>query len=206
MGRVTRRRWFLPQTPDVIGLLRRQLEVTIEGVDAFARWADGDRTAATVLAEAERQGDEAKRELLSALREAFVTPLEPEDLFTLSRGIDWILNWVGDLVREAEIMDCPADAGLAEMARLLGEAVRHVDVAISLIESDEGGATEAANAAIAAERRLEDCYYRGMADLLRVEERSERITLRELYRRCARIGELIIDVAERVVYAVVKES
>jgi phosphate/sulfate permease len=30
--------------------------------------------------------------------------------------------------------------------------------------------------------------------------------LRELYRRCARIGELVIDVAERVVYAVVKQD
>ena len=203
---MTERHWFLPQTPDVVGLLRRQLQVTIEGVDAFARWAEGDRAAAVVVAEAERHGDQAKRELLSALREAFVTPLEPEDLFTLSRGIDWILNWVADLVREAEIMNCPADVGLAEMARLLGEAVRHIDDAIGLIESDESGATQAADEAIAAERRLEDTYYRGMAELLEVEERSERITLRELYRRCARIGELVIDVAERVVYAVVKES
>ena len=33
-----------------------------------------------------------------------------------------------------------------------------------------------------------------------------RIKLRELYRRCARIGEVIMDVAERVMYAVVKQS
>jgi hypothetical protein len=33
-----------------------------------------------------------------------------------------------------------------------------------------------------------------------------RISRRELYRRCARIGETVVDVAERVIYAVVKES
>jgi uncharacterized protein Yka (UPF0111/DUF47 family) len=27
-----------------------------------------------------------------ALRKAFTTPLEPEDLFALSHGIDWVLN------------------------------------------------------------------------------------------------------------------
>ena len=45
-----------------------------------------------------------------------------------------------------------------------------------------------------------------MGTLLDHHGRAERIARRELYRRCARIGELVIDVAERVVYAVVKQS
>jgi hypothetical protein len=45
-----------------------------------------------------------------------------------------------------------------------------------------------------------------MAALLEVENRTERIGSRELYRRCLRIGEMVIDVAERVVYAVVKQT
>ena len=67
-------------------------------------------------------------------------------------------------------------------------------------------ATHAANAAIKAERQLEQAYYRAMAESLGVEDRSERIARRELYRRCSRIGEMVVDVAERVVYAVVKEG
>ena len=52
---MTRKRWFLPETPDVLGMLRRQMAVTIEGVDAFARWAGGDAAAAqAVRAAAER--------------------------------------------------------------------------------------------------------------------------------------------------------
>ena len=203
---MSREHWFLPETPDMLGLLRSQLGVTIEGVDAFAAWANGDVAAAEAVREAEQRGDAAKRELLTTLRAAFVTPLEPEDLFTLSRGIDWILSYVRDLVTESEIMSCPPDPGLAKMAGLLGEAVRHIDDALRLIDSDEAGATKAADAAIAAERELEGTYYRGMAELLDVEDRSERIARRELYRRCARIGEVVIDVAERVIYAVVKES
>jgi hypothetical protein len=66
-------------------------------------------------------------------------------------------------------------------------------------------ATEAADEAIEAERRLEHAYYRGMGALLELEDRNERIARRELYRRCARIGEIVIDVAERVEYAVVKQ-
>jgi uncharacterized protein len=203
---MSRGRWFLPETADVLGLLRRQVAVTIEGLEAFVAWAAGDAAAAEAVREAEHRGDAAKRELLSALRASFVTPLEPEDLFTLSRGIDWILNYVRDLVTESEIMSCPPDAGIAEMAALMATAVRHIEEAIGYLDSDERGATEAADAAIGAERRLERTYYRGMADLLKVEDRQERIARRELYRRCSRIGEVVIDVSERIVYSVVKES
>lgn len=200
------RGWFLPHSPDVLGLLRRQLAVTIEGVDAFATWAGGEASAANTVREAEHRGDAAKWELLGALREAFVTPLEPEDVFALSRGIDWILDYARDLINESDAMASPPDAGIAEMAGLLVEATRDLDGALAALGSSGEEATEAARAAIKAERRMEHVYYRAMAASLEVEDRSERIARRELYRRCSRIGEVVIDVAERVVYAVVKQS
>jgi uncharacterized protein Yka (UPF0111/DUF47 family) len=203
---MSRRRWFLPETPDVLGLLRAQVAVTIEGVDAFAAWAGGDSSAAERVRDAEHRGDAAKRALLGSLRAAFVTPLEPEDVFALSRGIDWILDYARDLVSESEVMASPPDAVIAEMATLLGQAVRHLDQALAHLGVDEDAATEAADAAIGAERQLEREYYHGMGALLQVENRSERIARRELYRRCVRIGEMVIDVAERVVYAVVKQT
>ena len=203
---VKRGRWFLPQTPDVIGLLRHQLAVTIEGLDALAAWAGGDAVAAEALRAAEARGDTAKRELLGAIRDSFVTPIAAEDLFALSRGIDWILNHARDLVEEAEAMQCAPDAGIAEMARLLGQAARRIDDGVSQLDSDPDRATAAADAAIKIERTLEHVYYQGMAGLLEVTDMRERISRRELYRRCSHIGEQVIDVAERILYAVVKES
>ena len=201
-----RARWFLPDTPDILGLLRAQLAVTIEGTDAFADWARGDVRAADVVREAERRGDNAKRALLVALRAAFVTPLEPEDVFALSRGIDWILNYARDLISESDAMACPPDPVIAEMATLLEQAVRHIDRALTRLGSDADAATAAADAAIESEQKLEAVYYHGMAALLEEQSRSERIARRELYRRCLRIGETVIDVSERVVYAVVKQT
>jgi hypothetical protein len=198
--------WFLPETPDVLGLLRRQVAVTIEGVDAFAAWAAGDAEAVGALRDAGGAGDVAKRELLGALRAAFVLPLEPEDVFALSRAIDRILSEARGVVNESEAMASPPDPGIAQMAKLLGDALRHLDTAIAHLHSDGDAATDAADAAIAAERELEDAYYKGMATLLDVGDRTERIARRELYRRCARIGETVTEAAERVVYAVVKQT
>ena len=82
------RRWFLPHEPDVLALLGRQLEVTCEGMEAFADWAGGEATAESVVRDCEHRADAIRRDLHSALRDAFVTPIEPEDLYALSRDSD----------------------------------------------------------------------------------------------------------------------
>ena len=199
-------RWFLPDTPDAIGLLRRQLAVTIEGLEGLKAWAEGDAGAAEIVREAEPHGDAAKRDLLNALREAFILQMEPEDLFTLSRGIDRILDNARDLIEEAQAMGVSPTPGLAAMATLLLEATRQIDDAIARLGSDDEASTTAADAAIKTARRLEHVYYAETAKLLEVEDMRERISLRELYRRCDLLSHIVVDVAERVVYAVVKES
>jgi uncharacterized protein Yka (UPF0111/DUF47 family) len=203
---VSRHRWFLPEAPDVLGLLRRQVSVTVRGLDAFHAWAAGDPGAAERVRELEHAGNAAKRELLNALRVAFVTPLEPEDAFALSRGIDRLLNYARDLINESEAMAGSPDARIAEMATLVGEGLGRLDTAIAALGTDPDAATEAADAAIREARRLERVYYEGMAALLSVGDRNERIVRRELYRSCSRLGETLVDVAERVIYAVMKES
>ena len=200
------RHWFLPETPDIIGVLRRQTAMTIEGLDAFALWAAGDPAAAAVVADAEQRGDAVRRELRDTLRTAFITPIEPEDLFTLSRLADRILESARAVTTESEVLASPPDEGIAEMAGVLARAMRSVDDAIGHLVHDADRATAAADEALAMRKALDAAYYRGMAALLDVDVRTARIGGRELYRRCSRIGELVVDVAERVVYAVVKQS
>jgi len=203
---VRKRRWFLPETPDLVGQLRDQAAITSEALEAFAGWAGGDEAAGDALPEIAHRGDASKRALLDELRDAFVTPIAPEDLFALSRGIDWILVYARDLVSEARAMGLAPDARLGEMAGLLRDAVSEICKGIAAIQSDGEAASAAADRAIQREGDLERSYYRGMAELLRVGDRDERIASRELYRGCVRVGEEVIDVAERIIYAVVKES
>jgi uncharacterized protein Yka (UPF0111/DUF47 family) len=201
------RRWFLPETPDVLDMLRRQVEVTVEGIDALAGWAKGDLALADTVRDCEHRADEHKRELQQALVSAFTTPLEPEDLFALSRGLDWILNHAKDTVRESEVMGLPPDAAIAEMTALLADAVRSLAVACHELGAGGGeGAMAAADAAVKSERRLERVYRRAMAGLLEDSDVRRVTGMRELYRRISRLGDLVVDVAERVWYALVKEA
>jgi uncharacterized protein Yka (UPF0111/DUF47 family) len=198
--------WFLPETPDVLGILSRQLDLTREGVDALVAWARGDARQGDVIRSLEHRGDEYKRELETALTTAFTTPLEPEDLYALSRGIDLILNQSKDLIRESEVMACPPDEPIAQMCEALAESVHLLCEAVELVGTKASGATGRANDALRVERRIEKVYREAMASLLEVDDLREVMARRELYRRLSRIGEVVVEVAERVWYTVVKES
>ena len=201
-----RSNWFLPDTPDVLGMLRQQLAVTIRGMDALVEWAHGDESAAARVREIEHEADVCKRELQLALVSAFTTPYDAEDLYSLGRGIDWILNLSKDAVRESEVMLCPPDAHVGEMAVLLREGVRHIDDAVAGLQEREADATTSADAALKTERNIERVYRRAMAELLELDDLREVTARRELYRRFSRIADQLTEIAERVWYAVIKES
>ena len=204
---MTAKRWFLPRSPDVLGALRAQAAATVDGLDALAAWAAGDLAAAARVRECEHIADDRKRDLRAALSEAFSTPLEPEDLFQLSTGLDHVMNGAKNIVREAEVMGRPPDRPMVELAAALAEGTRHVSAAFAAL-GDSGGlrATGAADAALDSQRRVERIYRAAMSDLLGVDDPDEVSARRELYRRLAAASEALKDVAERVWYSVLKES
>ena len=202
--------WFLPESPDVIGTLRRQAAVTMEGMAALVEWADGDPTASDRIRDAEHRADDLKRELRGLLRTAFITPIGAEDLFVMSGRLDAVLNGAKDAVRESEVMAVPPDPTVAGMAGHLAEGVRQLSEAFDRLGSkdsaDGAAATDAADKAVKAQRQLERVYRQGMSGLLEVGDLREVMGRRELYRRFARIGDDLTEVAERVWYAAVKEA
>jgi uncharacterized protein Yka (UPF0111/DUF47 family) len=199
------RRWFLPDSPDLVGMLGQQAAITVEAMDALIAWSGGDPAAAVAVRECEHRADETKRQLWRALREAFSPPLDAEDLYTLSADLDEVLNASKDLTREMELMDMAPDAPTHEMVILLAEAVGHLATAFGRLTGD-GDATAFADAAIKGQRRVEHAYRAAMSALLQVDDLREVMGRREAYRRLSRIADLVHVVAERVWYAVVKEA
>ena len=201
--------WFLPDNPDVLGTLRRQAAVTMEGMAALIDWSNGDATASDRVRDAEHRADDLKKELRGHLKTAFITPIGAEDLFVMSGRLDAVLNGAKDAVRESDVMAVPPDATVAGMAAHLAEGVRQLAEAFEHLGSSDGdgeAATDAADRAVKAQRQLERVYRQGMSGLLEVSDLREVMGRRELYRRFARIGDDVTEVAERVWYAAVKEA
>ncbi len=199
-------RWFLPENGDVLGMLGQQVEVTIRGMDAFARWGGGDAALGEVVRAAEHEADDRKRDLMVLVRDSFTTPLDPEDLFELSRGLDEVINGAKNTVREAEALAMAPNNPTGQMCDLLADGVRHLGAAFAALGADPETANAEAAAAVKTQRNLERAYRRAMVKLAEKEDMREVIGRQELYRRLARISDNIMEVADRIMYAIVKES
>jgi len=198
--------WFLPQTPDVMKTLMAQADVTVAGAIAFASWAGGDLTQEAQVRACEHQADEIRRQLSLQLRDAFSTPVDQEDLFTLSERLDAVLNGLKNVVREADGYSLKPDTAIAAMANEIATGVQHLRTAIDNLAEEGDAATREADAAVSTERQMEKIYREAMRGLLAVDDLREAMTRGEFYRRTLEIGERLTRVADRVWYAVVKEA
>lgn len=194
----------------MIGQLRTQADLTAKGMRAFAAWAGGHPGRADDVRRAEHECDQARRSLVDAVSEAFTTPLEPEDLFQLSRDLDRVINGAKDAVRESEAMAFPPDQAVAQMAVLLAEGVEHLQEAFAAMGrrglNVTASATAHADAAVKSQRNLERIYRQATGDLIRVADVRFVVASRELYRRVSNISDDIVSVADRIWYSQVKES
>ncbi len=201
--------WFLSGEPDVLTLFDAQVEATVIGIRAFAAWAaSGDDEHAHAVRDAEHRADRARRALADGLRKALVTPLDPEDLYTMSERLDAVLNGAKNTVRDADALGWKPDQSASEMASHVLDGTEHLARASRAIRNDPDGASKEADAATHCSRLVEKSY-RAAIVALRSEPAEEPlaiVTTYEAYRSLLAISDAIVHVAHRIWYSVLKLS
>ncbi len=200
--------FFLAVAPDVTGMLVAQGELSVEAMAAFERWSRGDvgPDGLSGLKDLEQACDDARRRLMSALRGALATPINQEDLYVLSERCDRVVNAARDIAAEATDLGWAPDPHAAEMARCLSDGMVEIVRGFSLLRTDPGGASAAADGAVRHAHRVEHAYRVAMADLLKSPDLLTVFTTREIYRRYGRSAELLIALGDRLWYSVLAEA
>ncbi|HMK12405.1 MAG TPA: DUF47 family protein [Acidimicrobiales bacterium] len=201
--------WFLSGEPDLLALLDAQVEATVQGMRAFASWAqNGSEEDAIAVREAEHHADDARRRLSEALREALVTPLEPEDLYTMSERLDTVINGAKNAVRDAEALGWRPDPATADMAALLLQGTEELASAVQCIRRDPAEASRRADEATHCARQVEKIYRASIAALRNrsAADTLEIVTTFEAYRTLLAISDALVHVSHRIWYSVLKAT
>jgi len=187
--------------------LIRQAEITLEGMDALEIYVKkrSDKHAATVV-QAEKDADEVRRILIDDLNCTFVTPMDREDIFALSRAIDDVMDYAYSTVEEMQILDIEPNDFLRRMVSLLQDAATELHLAMLRLKENPGVASEHASRAKALENRVERVYREALADLFSgpddIQHVMEMLKLRELYRHlsnCADRGDQAANTVHDIV-------
>jgi uncharacterized protein Yka (UPF0111/DUF47 family) len=135
-------------------------------------------------------------ELIDELLHTFITPIDREDIFALSRAIDDIIDYGYSTVDEMEILDVDPNPHLQHMVSKLRKAAEEIHLGVLRLEDHPNVANEHAVRAKALENEVEQIYREAIGDLFSgpkdVEHVVEMLKLREIYRHlsnCADRGD-----------------
>lgn len=192
-----------------VRLLIEQAAKTLEGMEGLEEYMkDRDEEAAEKVTRAEKEADELRRILIDELNRTFVTPIDREDIFALSRAIDDILDYGYSTVDEMTILNVEPNSYLRRMVSLLKTATNEIYTATLRLKDHPGVANEHALRAKALENRVEDVYREALADLFSgpkdVEHVVEMLKLREIYRHLSNSADRGDEAANVITDIVVK--
>lgn len=202
------RKYFKKRESIFIKLIHDQAAFTLEGMEALKVYMSGDTSAATRLTDAEKQADEARRILIAELNKTFITPFDREDIFSLSRTIDDVLDYAYSTVTEMEVLKVRPTSFMASIASLLRDAAYELLMAVDRLEQHPEVANEHAQRAKSLENRVEGVYREALADLFSGAEDIKHIMKmlksREVYRHLSNAADRGDEAANVIADIVVK--
>ncbi len=192
-----------------IRLIHDQAALTLDGLEALKLYFDNhDPATAKLLTAKEKEADEARRILIDELNRTFVTPFDREDIFSLSRAIDDVLDYAYSTVSEMEIFDVCATSYMLRMGTLLRDAAYELLMAVDRLESHPNVAGDHAQRAKALENRVEDVYREALAELFKCATDIEHVVMtlkmREVYRHLSNAADRGDEAANVIADIVVK--
>jgi uncharacterized protein len=192
-----------------IKMIHDQASLTMEGMDALKEYMAGNNPeAAAKLIAKEKQADEARRILIDELNQTFVTPFDREDIFTLSRTIDDVIDYAYSTVNEMEVLKVEPTPFMLRMASLLRDGAYELLMAVDCLEEHPRVTNDHAQRAKALENKVEDVYREALADLFSGVEDIEHVVkmlkLREVYRHLSNAADRGDEAANVLADIVVK--
>ncbi len=190
-------------------LIHDQASLTLEGLEALKTFMiSHDPVASSLVSTKEKEADEARRILIDELNRTFITPFDREDIFSLSRTIDDVLDYAYSTVSEMEIMKVEPTNYMQQMASILRDAAYELLMAVDRLEDHPGVASDHAQRAKGLENRVEEMYRAALADLFGGAEDIQGVIKmmksREVYRHLSNAADRVDEAANVIGDIIVK--
>lgn len=202
-----RRRFFEKKKDIFYDLLYQQSVKMNEGLDALAGYLDDPvPEKAKQVKKCEVEADDLRLILIQELDRTFVTPLDREDIFDLSRAIDDVMDYANSTVYELEIYEVKADGHVKEMVNILISAGQEINQAIKILEEQPKVAAVHAVKAKAYENTMEGAYRLALSHLFRGTDTIFMLKMREIYRHLSNAADRGDEAANIISSIVMKHS
>src|SRR5512141_85829 len=127
---------FKPRQDNFLRLLTEQAEYAVKGLDSLQTYTGGGNgESAQAVGKFEKEADAVRLVLIDELNRTFITPIDREDIFALSRAVDDILDYAYSTVDEMTVLRVSPNAHLQQMVGLLRDAAVEVHMAMKQLKA-----------------------------------------------------------------------
>lgn len=197
--------WMFPKEKDFFGMLTKQAAITVRGVEYFSRYMCGEESVSMAdIIDMEHQGDRTRRLLIDDLNKTFITPIEREDIFSLSRAIDDIIDLAKSALEEFRIYKLEPDENLQTMARKIQVAVKHLHEAIELLRDHAAISVEMCTKTKDQIDEVETLHYQSLSQLADCPDVRHMFLMREIYKHLFELSRRVDDASNIVLDIIVK--
>jgi len=198
---------LFPKEKNFYKMLADQASKALEGIErleVFVR--NQNQETAKGVKDVEREADELRRILVEELHQTFVTPMDREDIFALSRAVDDIVDYANSTVDEMEIYDVASDDHLREMVDILRKAAREINDAVTILETYPNIAMEHAVKTKSYENAMEKAYHSALANLFKKTDMVYMLKMRGIYRHLSNAADRSDEAANIICSIVMKAA
>ncbi len=200
---------FRSRPSNFLQLLGQQADKTREGLEALEEFVKSmDESHARRVEQIEKEADELRRILIDDLNRSFVTPIDREDLFALSRTIDDVLDYGYSTVDEMVMFGVQPTELMQKMVTILREAAEELHLGVLQLRERPQVALAHATRAKKLENRAESLYREAINELFQepktVEDVMWMLKKREIYRHLSNAADRGDEAANIISDIVVK--
>jgi hypothetical protein len=195
---------LFPREYDFHAMLEAQADRTVAGVRSFANWLATSPPGNPVqLEEIENEVDRMRHAMEEKLIGSFSTPFDRQDIYSISRQMDYILNFSKETAKEMHAFGVLPDPHIRAMAGYLLSGTECIARGVHALDEDKTRVEEEIRHARDVYNALEDQYIRGMAELLKTNNAMQAIRTREIYHHLRDAGRAMRDTLDILHNAVI---
>jgi len=190
-----------------LALLDEHAGILTKAAGTFRSYVnDGTPSLADDINDLEQQADECLSALTTALRDAFVTPMDRQDIYNLGEAIDDMIDYLNSAAAEISLFKVSSTDHMRAIAGILDDAASSIAAAVKCLKSDPPKAWERAREAQHAENLVEERYRVALADLFDGNDIHEIFKLREVYRHLSNSADRADAIGRLIGKIVIKAS
>lgn len=195
---------LFPPRYDFQAMLVRQSDMTVEGMELLlgALRGEGDHHLRS-LKDIVQRTDLMRLDMEKKLGEAFSTPFDRQDIYSVSRQMDAVMNFALSTLVEMDAFGVGPDRCLLRMAEHLLIGTREVAKAVRTLGQGPEGTDQLIMRVRDEEGRVEDIYILGMKEVFLFPDPTMILKKREVYHHLKDAGRALsatADVLHRVAF------